>query len=104
MYHKLTDMAHDHHHDETRESVIKIAAAALLLAAAIYIERHTQWQVWQYLLLYLVPYLIVGWDTLKEAAEALAHGEAMDENFLMSIATLGALGIGFLPGAATQFP
>ncbi|MBO5546566.1 MAG: cadmium-translocating P-type ATPase [Bacteroidales bacterium] len=97
-------MAHDHHHDETRESVIKIAAAALLLAAAIYIERHTQWQVWQYLLLYLVPYLIVGWDTLKEAAEALAHGEAMDENFLMSIATLGALGIGFLPGAATQFP
>ena len=104
MYHKLTDMAHDHHHDETRESVIKIAAAALLLAAAIFIERHTQWQVWQYLLLYLVPYLIVGWDTLKEAAEALAHGEAMDENFLMSIATLGALGIGFLPGAATQFP
>ncbi len=97
-------MAHDHHHDETRESVIKIAAAALLLAAAIYIERHTQWQVWQYLLLYMVPYLIVGWDTLKEAAEALAHGEAMDENFLMSIATLGALGIGFLPGAATQFP
>ena len=97
-------MAHDHHHDETRESVIKIAAAALLLAAAIFIERHTQWQVWQYLLLYLVPYLIVGWDTLKEAAEALAHGEAMDENFLMSIATLGALGIGFLPGAATQFP
>ena len=97
-------MAHDHHHDETRESIIKIAAAALLLAAAIYIERHTQWQVWQYLLLYLVPYLIVGWDTLKEAAEALAHGEAMDENFLMSIATLGALGIGFLPGAATQFP
>ena len=97
-------MAHDHHPDETRESVIKIAAAALLLAAAIYIERHTQWQVWQYLLLYLVPYLIVGWDTLKEAAEALAHGEAMDENFLMSIATLGALGIGFLPGAATQFP
>ena len=97
-------MAHDHHHDETRESVIKIAAAALLLVAAIYIERHTQWQVWQYLLLYLVPYLIVGWDTLKEAAEAIAHGEAMDENFLMSIATLGALGIGFLPGAATQFP
>jgi len=97
-------MAHDHHQDETRESIIKIAAAALLLAAAIYIERHTQWQVWQYLLLYLVPYLIVGWDTLKEAAEALAHGEAMDENFLMSIATLGALGIGFLPGAATQFP
>ena len=97
-------MAHDHHHDETRESVIKIAAAALLLVAAICIERHTQWQVWQYLLLYLVPYLIVGWDTLKEAAEALAHGEAMDENFLMSIATLGALGIGFLPGAATQFP
>nr|MCR4823729.1 cadmium-translocating P-type ATPase [Bacteroidales bacterium] len=52
---------------------------------------------------YLVPYLIVGWDTLREAAEALSHGEALDENFLMSIATLGALTIGFLPEAQTQF-
>ena len=46
----------------------------------------------------------MGWDTLKEAAEGLIHGEALSEDFLMSIATLGALGIGFMPGAETQFP
>ena len=100
-------MAHEHHHEEEespRGRIIRIAAATLLLAAAIYIEKHTDWTTWQYLLLYLVPYLIVGWDTLREAAEALAHGEAMDENFLMSVATLGALAIGFLPDAASQFP
>ena len=99
---------HHHHHEHEEEGargrILKIAAAALLLAAAVIIEKETDWATWQYLLLYLVPYLLVGWDTLKEAAEALCHGEALDENFLMGIATLGALAIGFLPGAQTQFP
>ena len=76
----------------------------MLLLAAWLIERNTDWALWQYLLLYLVPYLVVGWETLKEAAEALVHGEAMEEDFLMSVATLGALGIGFLPEAEAQFP
>ena len=84
--------------------MVKIAAATVFLIAAVLIEKHTAWATWQYLLLYLVPYLIVGWETLKEAGEALVHGEALDENFLMSVATLGALVIGFLPDAATQFP
>ena len=87
-----------------KESIIKIALATVLLIAAVIIEKKTDWPVWAYLLIYLIPYLIVGWETLSEAAEALAHGEALDENFLMSIATLGALAIGFLPGAETQFP
>ena len=99
---------HHHHHGEeeggVRQSIIKIVLATILLAAAVIIEKKTDWATWQYLLIYLVPYLIVGWDTLKEAAEALAEGEALDENFLMSVATLGALAIGFLPGAETQFP
>ena len=98
---------HLHHHEEEespRQTIIKIAVATVLLIAAVIVEKHTQWATWQYLLLYLIPYLTVGWDTLKEAAEALAHGEALDENFLMSIATLGALAIGFLPEAQTQFP
>ena len=96
---------HEHHHEEgTRERLLTIGASAVLLVIAVLIEKHTHWQTWQYLLLYLVPYLIAGWDTLKEAAEALTEGEALDENFLMSVATLGALAIGFLPGAETQFP
>ena len=97
---------HHHHHEEggVKESIVKIALATVLLIAAVIIEKKTDWPTWAYLLIYLIPYLIVGWETLKEAAEALVHGEAMDENFLMSVATLGALAIGFMPGAETQFP
>ena len=76
----------------------------MLLIGAVIIEKYTAWETWQYLLLYLIPYLVVGWDTLKEAVEGLLHGEALSEDFLMSVATVGALGIGFLPGAETQFP
>ncbi len=103
-------MSHEHHHhehghdDEIRENIIRIVLSAVLLAAAVLVERHTAWATWQYLLLYLVPYLVAGWDTLREAGEAILHGEALDENFLMAVATLGALGIGFLPEAEPQFP
>ena len=95
---------HHHHHEEGHGRLTKIIVGAGLLAVAFVIEKYTDWADWQYLLLYLVPYLVVGWDTLKEAAEGLAHGEALGEDFLMSVATLGALAIGFLPGAQTQFP
>ena len=103
-------MAHEHHHEEhhhngeIRESIIRIAAASVLLVAAVIIEHKCNLPTWQLLLIYLVPYLVAGFDTLKEAAESLAHGEALDENFLMTIATIGALAIGFLPGAEPQFP
>ncbi len=93
-----------HHHEEGEHRGVKILVAAALLAVAVIIEKKTDWATWQYLLLYLIPYLIVGWDTLKEAAEGLVKGEALSEDFLMSIATLGALSIGFMPGAETQFP
>ena len=98
---------HEHHHHEEEEGkgrLFKIIAAAVLLVIAVLIEKRTDWATWQYLLLFLVPYLVVGWDTLKEAAEGLFEGEALSEDFLMSVATLGALGIGFMPGAETQFP
>ena len=99
-------MAHEHHHEEGEGHcrIIKIAVATVLLIAAVIIEKNTDWKMWQYLLLFLVPYLIVGGETLKEAAEGLVHGEALSEDFLMSIATLGALAIGFMPGAESQFP
>ena len=96
---------HHHHHEEEegKGRIVKVISSAVLLFAASVIEHKTAWQDWQYLLLFLVPYLIVGWDTLKEAAEGLLEGEALSEDFLMSIATIGALVIGFLPGAETQF-
>ena len=81
-----------------------IAAAAVLLVGAVVIEHNLALPTWQQLLVYLVPYLLVGHDTLKEAVEGIAHGDAFNEHFLMSVATIGALAIGFLPGAETQFP
>ena len=99
---------HEHHHHHEEEEghgrLAKIIVATVLLIGAVIIEKYTAWETWQYLLLYLIPYLVVGWDTLKEAAEGLLHGEALSEDFLMSVATIGALCIGFLPGAETQFP
>ncbi len=91
-------------HSPVRNSLLKIGAAAVLLAAAVAVEKCCALPMWQLLLVYLVPYLVVGFDTLKEAAENIAHGKVFNEDFLMSVATLGALGIGFLPGAASQFP
>ncbi|MBQ6291178.1 MAG: cadmium-translocating P-type ATPase [Bacteroidales bacterium] len=87
-----------------KQKLILIAVTAVLLAAAVIIEKECNLSTWQLLLVYLVPYLLIGFDTLKEAAEGISHGEAFDEHFLMSIATLGALFIGFLPGAETAFP
>ena len=97
---------HEHHHHEggLKQQIIRIAVTVVLLVAAVIIERRCDLPTWQLLLIYLVPYLIIGFDTLKEAAEGLAHGEAFNEHFLMSIATIGALCIGFLPDAETQFP
>ncbi len=97
---------HEHHHEEgdLKHQIIKIAVTVALLVAAVVIEKRCNLPTWQLLLIYLIPYLLIGFETLKEAAEGLAHGEAFNEDFLMSVATIGALCIGFLPGAETQFP
>ena len=44
--------------------------------------------------LYLVPYLLIGWDVLWKAVRNIAHGQIFDENFLMALATVGAFGTG----------
>ena len=92
------------HHAGWLNSDLKVVIlAALLLAGAVTAEHLFQLKNWQLLLIYLVPYFIVGWETLKEAGESIVKGKALDEAFLMSIATVGALAIGFFPDARTQF-
>ena len=96
---------HEHHHEHnTREQLILIIITAVMLVAAVVVEHTLALPTWQLLLVYLIPYIIIGHDTLKEAAEGLIEGDPFNEHFLMSIATIGALCIGFLPGAETQFP
>lgn len=87
-----------------KKKLLRIVVAALLLAGAFAVEKTTSLPVWQLLLIYLMPYLVVGYDVIAEAVEGLFRGELFNEDFLMCIATIGALCIGFLPGAETQFP
>ena len=54
---------------ENKERLVKIIAAAVLLAVAVVVEKTTDLKMWQYLLIFLVPYLIVGGETLLEAGE-----------------------------------
>lgn len=100
---------HEHHHHEhgeggLRGKLLLIAATVFLLIGAVIVEHNTSLATWQLLLVYLVPYLLIGHDTLGEALEGIAKGDMFNEDFLMSVATIGALCIGFLPGAETQFP
>lgn len=89
-------------HSHTK--LFRIIAAAVLLVASVLIVHNVQLPVWQQLLIFLVPYLVAGYDVLGEALEGIMEREPFNEDLLMSIATLGALFIGFLPGAATEFP
>lgn len=87
-----------------KRKITLISVTAVLLVCAVCIEKFCQLPVWQLLVIYLVPYLLIGFGTLKEAAEGIIDGDLFNEDFLMSIATVGALCIGFLPDAETEFP
>ena len=99
------ELHHEHHHEHGLHRQLGIiVATVVLLIVAVVIEKTTALATWQLLLVYLVPYLIIGFGTLKEAVEGLLEGDPFNEHFLMAIATIGALCIGFLPGAETEFP
>ena len=95
--------SHCHAHDGLKGKVVLIGATIILLIGAALIEHSMHLTTWQLLLIYLVPYLLIGHDTLKEAAEGIMKGDMFNEDFLMSVATIGALAIGFLPGSDNEF-
>ena len=66
----------------------------LLTAALMLILHPLPVEGWVRLLLTLIPYLLIGWDILRKAVLGILHRELFDENFLMSIATIGALVLG----------
>ncbi len=94
----------EHEHGSLRSQLVLITVTVLLLIAAVVIEKTCHLAPWQLLLVYLVPYLLIGHDTLREAAEGVISGDMFNEHFLMTIATIGALCIGFFPGAETEYP
>ena len=93
---------HEHEHGSVRQTVIRIVVATILLILAYVVERNVSLQSWALLLIYLPAYWVAGENTLKEAFHSITHGEALDEHFLMTVATLGAIAIGFLPKTDNQ--
>lgn len=69
-----------------KRSLVRILASAVLLVIAWALPLEGVWK----LLVFLVPYAVVGWDVLWKSLRNIAHGQVFDENFLMSIATIGA--------------
>lgn len=67
-----------------------LVAFVLLVAVAVLDHTGLLTSRWMLLCLYLIPYLTVGWDVLYRAVRNIFHGQVLDENFLMCIATIGA--------------
>lgn len=85
-----------------RKKIIQLIVSAVLLAAAMTIEHMLSLPMWQLLLIYLPAYLLAGYETLAEAWEGIIEREPFNEDLLMSVATLGALFIGFLPSGEPE--
>ena len=83
-----------------KKMLYRIIAAGILLAAAAVITHFTDLPWWANLLIYVVPYVVSGYDVLKTAAVNLLHGQVFDEKFLMMVATVGAFGAGEYPEAS----
>lgn len=83
---------------------ILVAAGLLLLAFLLEKCVLSDAPLLLLLLLYLPAYFTAGYDVLFRAARNIAHGQVFDENFLMCVATLGALAVGFLPSGEAEFP
>lgn len=94
---------HEHEEGSLKQKIILIVSTAVLLAGAVFVEKTYSLATWQLLIVYLIPYLLIGHDTLMEAWEGITEGDIFNEDFLMAVATIGALCIGFLPGSDTEF-
>ena len=80
-----------------KKMLARIVSAAVLFVAAELVTRAAALPAWGRLLIFLIPYFVIGWDILWRAARNIAHGQVFDENFLMALATVGALAIGEYP-------
>lgn len=86
-----------------KKVLIRIIISSVLLVALMIISKLVQLNKWVEFVLYLVPYLIIGYDILKKAIKGIAKGQVFDENFLMAVATIGAVALGdFAEGAAVM--
>ena len=86
-----------------KKKLIRIGLTSVLLLVAWLTERNCNLPIWQILIIYLIPYLLISYDVLHEAVEGIMEGDPFDENFLIAVATIGAFVVGFLPNGEPQF-
>jgi len=82
-----------------KKMLTRIILAVVLFAAAMILTVLVELPLAARLAVFLVPYFIIGWDILWKAIRNISHGQVFDENFLMALATVGALIIGEYPEA-----
>ena len=86
-----------------KKVLIRIIISSVLLVALMITSKLVQLNKWVEFVLFLAPYLIIGYDILKKAIKGIAKGRVFDENFLMAVATIGAVALGdFAEGAAVM--
>lgn len=86
-----------------KKVLIRIIISSVLLVALMITSKLVQLNKWAEFVLFLAPYLIIGYDILKKAIKGIAKGQVFDENFLMAVATIGAVALGdFAEGAAVM--
>ena len=78
-----------------KRMLFRVLASAVLFAVALLLPT----EGWLRLFTFLIPYAVIAWDVLWRAVRNIAHGQVFDENFLMSLATVGALATGEYPEA-----
>lgn len=89
--------------NKQKKVLIRIIISSVLLVALMITSKLVQLNKWVEFVLFLVPYLIIGYDILKKAIKGIAKGQVFDENFLMAVATIGAVALGdFAEGAAVM--
>ena len=76
-----------------KKTLVRILISGALFAGAFFIPVEGIWKLG----VYLIPYFVIGWDVLWKAVRNISHGQVFDENFLMSIATIGAFCVGEYP-------
>lgn len=86
------DHTHEHQSNKTEE-VVKIIIAAVLFVAGYLLKEFTAFPEYAHLLCFGVSYLLVGFNIVRDAIESIMHGHVFNENFLMTVASLGAFAI-----------
>lgn len=76
-----------------KKVLYRIIISAVLLAAIWIVSEFADMPWWLEGLLYLIPYFVIGYDILRKAVKGILKGQVFDENFLMAVATVGAMGL-----------